>query len=1293
MKPEQVRRKLGVFLFVLLIGIFFSMVTAENSSNKNREGSVHKMSNSQVEIVLDKTFPQALRYKYLPGDAVLLGGYEDARHEVFITEGTEQEGKAYPAKVTRFQSERNRVFYTLRIPDFKGGLDVKYEFSLNGNVLSRKILSLSGPGEPYLVSLRLDTPVLRINTEAQENAKLAFNTERSPDRFSNYQGDQDADVIGPLAGQPEYARLTDWAFLYTDKVIGTAYNTLIDVPFILKTIKKGENNEAALYDRKYYYRLAYLPNDGTKLKKLQRHDTKVPFESRVHIGGDTNGNKIIDWQDGAIWIRRQLPKMSDNLTDFMKRGGTWQQCHGTFPNNPTTSSISVAYDSYASQARRTYYMTDGAPQAYAIAGWQQHGHDWRWSDWKQPVSPGAGGEKAAFRACKDALKYGSHISFHVNQEISTPESDTYDTNVMARQDDGSERLYTAVFGQGTFRVRSYFLDWVAGNTQARMKHFFENQFWSPVIVYNDQLWDNVSPYNGVYGIHESFAKKKIIDEYLKHKVNVVTEGFQPTNLRNGLMQWKYHDMSSLISNFIAAGIGTAQMNTRDPYFLIFGSKITANARNGNITKISDFSWAIEDHYLYGYLSAYLRQHQALEYLDDENISAVRWSGGVVSRYVKDRNLLEVMAGDVLIARGEDRFIPDLIDPKRKIHVYSKNGSLAEWLLPEEWRGLKQVDLYELTDSGKVYIDRLSVTKGKVTLAASRQIPCIITPASGRMMDPGPVNSALGANAGKAVAAIDGDATTVWRASSNTPVLEITFPRETEMNRIEIEEEGNNVTSFRVEYSKEGNWTELGKGTFIGARKQLLFPNVRGEKVRLHILSSKQSPGIKEFKVFADSNLSLNSTPSASSHVNIPHVFKDDKGVDVTYNFNAIPALAADGALSTFWQPAQTENAFLEMSFIRPTKVNRAVIHEMGDNVSGFKLQIYKNSGWLDVHTGTRIGNVLEVNFPTVTTEKVRLLITSGKAPARISEFGLFGVDTVNDVSIAKGNIARHKKATQSSTYTVSFSPATASRAVDGNINGHWNAQSIAATDGTEDNPWWMVDLEKEYPISVIKLFGRTHAAPLKRLSDVDVMIMNQAEEKVWSYHLKEQPDPSSVIIVSQEGRPEVKGRYVKIQMRKREKNEPLEIAECEVYEKSEDMKIVDKTELKRFYNNCLLMDEALYTQESWLIFKNALNEVKKTLNDKSATENDVEKVQKDLFYARERIKEKEGDKSRLDSLIKSARELLKQNDQYTPESLERLKKSVEKAEKDLKTVVTASEIESAAKTLEKDIKSLGSSKK
>ena len=129
------------------------------------------------------------------------------------------------------------------------------------------------------------------------------------------------------------------------------------------------------------------------------------------------------------------------------------------------------------------------------------------------------------------------------------------------------------------------------------------------------------------------------------------------------------------------------------------------------------------------------------------------------------------------------------------------------------------------------------------------------------------------------------------------------------------------------------------------------------------------------------------------------------------------------------------------------------------------------------------------------------------------------------------NVAVGKTATQSSTVLGSV----ASRAVDGNTNGDWNANSVTHTDYTAW-PWWQVDLGALTTISSVEIWNRTDAAP-DRLSDYWVFISNTpftssdtpanlpTRQGTWSIHKFGYPNPNTTIQVGG-----YVGRYVRVQL-------------------------------------------------------------------------------------------------------------------------------------------------------------------
>ena len=101
------------------------------------------------------------------------------------------------------------------------------------------------------------------------------------------------------------------------------------------------------------------------------------------------------------------------------------------------------------------------------------------------------------------------------------------------------------------------------------------------------------------------------------------------------------------------------------------------------------------------------------------------------------------------------------------------------------------------------------------------------------------------------------------------------------------------------------------------------------------------------------------------------------------------------------------------------------------------------------------------------------------------------------------NVALGGKASQSST-TFGGDPA---RAVDGNTNGEFSADSVTHTAESTD-PWWEVDLGKAAAIDKVVLWNRTDSNLGSRLANARVIVLDESRKPVWENQIGELPSPS-----------------------------------------------------------------------------------------------------------------------------------------------------------------------------------------
>jgi alpha-L-fucosidase len=96
------------------------------------------------------------------------------------------------------------------------------------------------------------------------------------------------------------------------------------------------------------------------------------------------------------------------------------------------------------------------------------------------------------------------------------------------------------------------------------------------------------------------------------------------------------------------------------------------------------------------------------------------------------------------------------------------------------------------------------------------------------------------------------------------------------------------------------------------------------------------------------------------------------------------ALAVDANPNSRWAsgPVGITNGWLAIDFDKPTTFNQVIIREYAKRVQRFQLQVWERRAWKTILTDKTIGAYLRVDFPAVTTSRLRLnILSSREAPS------------------------------------------------------------------------------------------------------------------------------------------------------------------------------------------------------------------------------------------------------------------------------------------------------------------------
>jgi mono/diheme cytochrome c family protein len=105
------------------------------------------------------------------------------------------------------------------------------------------------------------------------------------------------------------------------------------------------------------------------------------------------------------------------------------------------------------------------------------------------------------------------------------------------------------------------------------------------------------------------------------------------------------------------------------------------------------------------------------------------------------------------------------------------------------------------------------------------------------------------------------------------------------------------------------------------------------------------------------------------------------------------------------------------------------------------------------------------------------------------------------------NVATQGAATQSTTGY----DAPAERAIDGNTDGQFTNNSVTHT-GTEDAPWWELDLKQTRELNKLVLWPRTDSGLFARHDGMRVSVLDESRKPVWSTVIAQGPQAALEIV-------------------------------------------------------------------------------------------------------------------------------------------------------------------------------------
>lgn len=172
-----------------------------------------------------------------------------------------------------------------------------------------------------------------------------------------------------------------------------------------------------------------------------------------------------------------------------------------------------------------------------------------------------------------------------------------------------------------------------------------------------------------------------------------------------------------------------------------------------------------------------------------------------------------------------------------------------------------------------------------------------------------------------------------------------------------------------------------------------FGAVSATHVRLKVTTSysSQNTQVREFKIYPPLGATPTPTPTVGPGSNLARTGTASASSIYSATYSADKANDGDTTTSR-WNAASGSgaNEWLQIEFGTNTTFNRTICREAYNRISGYKIQYYNGSSWLDACAGTTMGTAKTDTFSAVTASRVRMYVTGiSGGSASLYEFEVY----------------------------------------------------------------------------------------------------------------------------------------------------------------------------------------------------------------------------------------------------------------------------------------------------------------
>lgn len=587
-------------------------------------------------------------------DGQTINGQELALHQLEVN------NTLYKPEV-KSEVNPSSITYHVKINELAMSFDVIFE--VKDNILTLKIANVIDDHEK-LYTLNFPGQSLVSMSSQEPNASLKVN---------NYQNETTLQLAQATA-QKTYNETT-LAVLSNDNVAAAigeqSYKNRHEIAY--QTFNVGDHTSTGLWMNEYAYR-------GLDGKKLGDN-----MWTKVSITKDRNQDNKVDYQDGAIALRDDcLPR---------KTGADIATSNWSMIAMNVGSEAQYPFLRILDNAKKMSLATDNFGQNIIIKGYQGEGHDSSHPDFAN-YNKHAGGLEDFKTLLDNAEKWNAKIGIHINQTDVYPESPEYKK---IKTDLGAWSWYDTA--QQIVRENDD-LDTSSNGLDARFSQLYDKDTANKIATtYIDVFFGTRWP---MYKLVDNINRRgmalgtEYVDEMVSYSVFAHHIGSNFGGAGN-LVRFVDNNQADIFANDQLFH-GEADRASDD-----VGIDGWQNAKN--------FYNAIQAFYEKVLPNKYLAQYPVMQYT--ANQAVLGKNNQVVTKIENNVNVITQDGKKVL--EGNKVFIP--WDNESKIYHWNREGGTTTWQLPNSWKNVKTVTLYNLDEKGKTNAKTLTVTNGEVTIDA------------------------------------------------------------------------------------------------------------------------------------------------------------------------------------------------------------------------------------------------------------------------------------------------------------------------------------------------------------------------------------------------------------------------------------------------------------------------------------------------------------------------------------------------------------------------------------------------